>query len=364
MERTTRKRANANKREAPERPGFDHGHSRFWPDAGFAGHRSARADFDTLGVRIQGGLLPPERRLRPRADISIFQPVNFAPLLTAIAAVGGLTLLLASLLVGANHWLHVEQDPRVDAVEGMLPATNCGGCGHPGCRAFAEALVAGRTLPGKCGVSPPEDRERIAGYLGIDVGEVERQVARLACAGGTNVARNHARYAGLPSCSAASLVAGGGKGCFWGCLGVGDCAEVCGFDAITMNANRLPVVDEARCTACGDCVEACPKDLFSLVPESRRLWISCRSLEAGDEILEDCEVACTACGRCAMDAPGLIEMKNNLPVIDWSRGRATDKATKRCPTGAIVWLDPEAGATRGPAARKVIRRTARHDAPT
>jgi len=100
------------------------------------------------------------------------------------------------------------------------------------------------------------------------------------------------------------------------------------------------------------------------VPESRRLWIACRSLEAGDEILEDCEVACTACGRCAMDAPGLIEMKNNLPVIDWSRGRATDKATKRCPTGAIVWLDPEAGATRGPAARKVIRRTARHDAPT
>ena len=55
-----------------------------------------------------------------------------------------------------------------------------------------------------------------------------------------------------------------------------------------------------NCIACKytDCVEVCPKDLFSLHPVSHRLWVACRSLEAGDEILEDCEVACTACGRC------------------------------------------------------------------
>ncbi len=290
--------------------------------------------------------------------------MNPAALLTAIAAIGGLTLLLASLLVGANHWLHVEQDPRIDNVEGMLPATNCGGCGYPGCRAFAEALVEGKTAPGKCGVGSPEELGRIAEYLGVDLGAEERRVARLACAGGKNVARNHARYHGLSSCSAAALVAGGGKGCFWGCLGIGDCEVVCDFDAITMNAQGLPVVDESRCTACGDCVDACPKDLFSLVPESRRLWVACRSLEAGDEILEDCEVACTACGRCAMDAPGLIEMKNNLPCIDYDKGRASATATERCPTGAIVWLDPKAGVTRGAAARKIVRRGARRDAPT
>ena len=66
------------------------------------------------------------------------------------------------------------------------------------------------------------------------------------------------------TCAAATLVAGGGKGCFWGCLGLGDCQVACTFDAIEMNAHRLPVVDESRCTACGDCVTACPKDLFSL----------------------------------------------------------------------------------------------------
>ena len=71
-----------------------------------------------------------------------------------------------------------------------------------------------------------------------------------------------------------------------------------------MNEYVLPVVIEDKCTACNACVEVCPKDLFSLHPVSHRLWVACKNLEAGDEILEDCEVACTACGRCAMDAPG------------------------------------------------------------
>src|SRR5512145_2522222 len=77
-------------------------------------------------------------------------------------------------------------------------------------------------------------------------------------------ARTRARYDGVKSCRAASLVSGGGKGCSWGCLGLADCEVVCDFDAITMNRHGLPVVDEDKCTACGDCVEVCPKALFSL----------------------------------------------------------------------------------------------------
>jgi ferredoxin len=124
------------------------------------------------------------------------------------------------------------------------------------------------------------------------------------------------------------------------------------------------VVDEDKCTACGDCVEVCPKDLFSLQPISRRLWVACKSLEEGDEVLEDCEVGCTACGRCAVDAPQLITMRNNLPVIDYQREHATKLPILRCPTGSIVWLDPVAGPTKGPAARKIIRKGALRDAPT
>ncbi|MGF1469132.1 MAG: RnfABCDGE type electron transport complex subunit B [Sandaracinaceae bacterium] len=285
--------------------------------------------------------------------------------LTAVGAIGGLTFVLASLLVVANRRLHVPEDPRIDVVEELLPAANCGACGYPGCRPFAEALVQGEAQPGKCTVSDDAGRERIAAFLGVDVGAEEKRVARLACAGGSNVARPRASYDGLATCRAASTVAGGGKGCFWGCLGLGDCEVACDFDAIVMNEHDVPVVNEDLCTACGDCVDVCPKDLFSIHAVSHRLWVACRSLEAGDGILEDCEVGCTACGKCAADAPGdLITMKHNLPVIDYDRGRLTQAPIERCPTGAIVWLDPDAGAVKGPAAKKIIRKGTRAASPT
>ena len=283
--------------------------------------------------------------------------------LTAVAAVAGLTFTLASLLVIAGQRLHVEEDPRIDVVEDLLPHANCGACGYPGCRPFAEALVRGDAKPGKCTVSSDEGREAVAAYLGVDVGAEERLVARLACAGGTHVARNRAQYDGIASCAAAARVAGGGKSCFWGCLGLADCFAACDFDAIEMNAHALPVVDEAKCTACGDCVVACPKDLFSLKPLSRRLWVACKSEAAGDEILADCEVACTACGRCAMDGPGLITMQSNLPSIDYTKNHDTRRPIERCPTGAIVWLGPN-GPEKGPAAKKIVRTGTLRDAPS
>ncbi len=277
-------------------------------------------------------------------------------ILIALLALGGLTLGLAAMLILANKKLYVYEDPRIDEVEDMLPHANCGACGFPGCRPFAEALVSGKALPGKCTVSSAAQRETIATFLGVEAGEEEKRVARLACAGGINVARNRARYEGMKTCQAASLVSGGGKGCFWGCLGFGDCAQVCDFGAITMNAFGLPVVDEDACTACGDCVEVCPKDLFSIQPVSRRLWVACKNLETGDDILDECQVACTACGKCAMDAPDIITIQNNLPVIDYSGKHQTMVPIQRCPTGAIVWIDKEFGPIKGQESKKIIRK--------
>ncbi|MCK6619678.1 MAG: RnfABCDGE type electron transport complex subunit B [Calditrichaceae bacterium] len=287
-----------------------------------------------------------------------------AVILTAVAALGGITVILAALLILANKKLYVQEDPRIDIVEEMLPHANCGACGFPGCRPFAEALVGGQALPGKCTVSSEEGRVQIAHFLGVDVGAQEKVVARLACAGGINVARNRARYEGLKTCRAAAVVAGGGKGCFWGCLGLADCEVVCDFDAIHMNQFSLPVVDEEKCTACGDCVEVCPKGLFSLHPASHRLWVACKNLEAGDEILEDCEVACTACGRCAADAPGMIKMANNLPVIDYSKNHKTQAPIQRCPTGAILWIEKDGTIVKGRESKKVLRKSTLPDLPT
>ncbi|OGQ26113.1 MAG: Fe-S cluster protein [Deltaproteobacteria bacterium RIFCSPLOWO2_02_FULL_50_16] len=270
-----------------------------------------------------------------------------------------LGVLLATILAIANKKLHVFEDPRIDVVEGMLPSANCGACGEPGCRAFAEKVVKGGATPGQCTVSSSDGREDIAHFLGVDVGAQEKRVARLACAGGNNVARQRVEYLGLPTCQAAHLVAGGGKGCVWGCLGLGDCERVCDFGAITMNEWGLPVVDEEKCTACNDCVEVCPKDLFSLHPISHKLWVACKNEVFGEDAEIECEVACTACGRCAADAPeGIIEMKNNLAVIDYSKiEKVTDTCIQRCPTGAIVWLGEKGWVKKGVGAKGIIRKT-------
>lgn len=278
---------------------------------------------------------------------------------TAGLVMAGLGVCLSSVLAAANKKLHVYEDPRIDQVEDMLPHTNCGACGTAGCRAFAEAVVEGKLLPGKCTVNTQEMTEEIAAFLGVDAGAEEKRVARLACAGGTHVAKSRARYEGLQTCRAAALVSGGGKGCSWGCLGLDDCQVVCDFDAITMDDYGLPVVDEDKCTACGDCVEVCPKDLFSLHPISHRLWVACKSLADGDEAEAECEVACTGCSRCAMDAAdGLIAIKDNLAVVDYAKnGLGSPEVIQRCPTGAIVWFDKEKGLLKGCEAKRITRKT-------
>jgi len=280
-------------------------------------------------------------------------------MLIAVLTLAALCFLFASMLVLAHRFLHVDEDPRIQEVQDMLPGTNCGACGFPGCLGLSEAIVSGSALPGKCTVMNDDEREMVAEYMGVDVGAEEKVVARLACAGGTNVARNRSSYQGIDSCRAAALVAGGGKACFWGCLGLGDCEEVCDLDAIYMNEHGLPVVIEDRCTACGDCVDACPKDLFSLHPVSHRLWVACKNLEKGEAVLADCDVGCDACGRCAADAPDVITMVNNLPVVDYQRNHDVKQAIERCPTGAIVWFDETKGPVTGRAARRIIRQSAR-----
>lgn len=281
----------------------------------------------------------------------------FIPILT----LGLLTLALAGLIAVANKKLYVYEDPRIDQVEDMLPHANCGACGFPGCRPFAEALVSGQVLPGKCSVSSDDGRAAIASFLGVALGAEEKRVARLACNGGMNVAINQAYYKGISTCQAATLISGGGKACSWGCLGYGDCEVVCDFDAISMNEFGIPVVDVQKCTACGDCVEACPKGLFSIHPISHRLWVACKSLEAGDEVLDVCDVGCTACGKCAMDAEdNMITMVKNLPVINYSKNHKTQDPIQRCPTGAIVWLDDKDGIIKGKEAKKIIRKGSRN----
>jgi len=262
-------------------------------------------------------------------------------ILTSVAILGGVGLVFGTLIALANAKLKVWEDPRIGAVEEALPGANCGACGLAGCRAFAEAAVNGVVAPAGCTVMGEEDRADVAALLGVSAGEANKLVARLLCAGGNDVATKKAAYHGVDSCAASVAVTGGGKGCTWGCVGLSDCAVACDFAAITMNRFGLPVVDPELCTSCGDCVDACPLDLFTIMPLDHKLIVQCKNLLEGDTAEEVCAVACTACGRCVMDAaPGLIEIENGLAVIDYDKVEtANPDAIARCPTGAIVWVE-------------------------
>ncbi|MCA9672925.1 MAG: 4Fe-4S binding protein [Myxococcales bacterium] len=279
--------------------------------------------------------------------------MNLGNVAIAAGIMGGLGLLFGVVLAVASRFLHVEEDPRIDIVEELLPGSNCGACGEAGCRALAEKVALGDAAPSKCTVAAAAAIEAIADALGVDAGAQEKRVARLHCAGGRAQATQIAEYEGYEGCRAAALVGGGGKGCSWGCLGLADCEVACTFDAIVMNDNGLPVVLVDKCTACGDCVDACPRDLFEILPLSHSLIVQCKVPLASEAATALCSVACDACGRCAQDAaPGLIVMKDNLPVVDYAAGGpAAPEATFRCPTGAIRWVEgaqfPGRGQARG-----------------
>jgi Na+-translocating ferredoxin:NAD+ oxidoreductase RNF subunit RnfB len=262
-------------------------------------------------------------------------------IIQSVLILSGVCVVFGALIALAHSRFRVFEDPRIEAASELLPGTNCGACGAPGCRAFAEALVAGAQQPANCTVMGPEEIEDVAQLLGVAAGEANKRVARLLCAGGSGVAIQAAEYRGFASCKAAASVAGGGKGCTWACLGLADCEVSCDLDAIHMSAARLPIVSPERCTACGDCVDACPKELFVLMPLEQHLIVQCRSELEGEEAEGLCEVACNGCGKCVLDAAeGLIDIVDGLAVIDYTKqGLETPDATKRCPTGAIVWVE-------------------------
>ncbi|WP_241085334.1 RnfABCDGE type electron transport complex subunit B [Candidatus Vondammii sp. HM_W22] len=268
----------------------------------------------------------------------VFDPGN---LITAPAVMAGMGLFFGVILAVASRVFRVKEDPRLLGTEELLPGTNCGACGEPGCAPFAEALIKGEVQPSGCTVASEDTVEAIAEFLGVDAGEQEKRVARLHCAGGQAQAFQIAEYRGFEGCRAAAVVSGGGKGCSWGCLGLADCEVACTFDVIYMNSNGLPEVDTVGCTACGDCVDACPRDLFEIIPLNQKLFVQCNTPLEGDAAVALCSVACDACGRCSSDAvPGLIEMLDNLPSIHYESGLpVTPAAINRCPTGAIQWLE-------------------------
>ena len=257
----------------------------------------------------------------------------------AIITILGVVLAVVLYLVAKKFM--VEEDPRIDEVEKVMPGANCGGCGFAGCRAFAQSCVEAMNLDSNyCPVGGNDVMKKVAAVLGLEVKEKAPMVAVVRCNGTCANRPKTNEYDGYQSCKVKAALYSGDTGCFYGCLGCGDCVAACQFGAISMDPETgLPVVDEEKCTACGACVKACPRRVIELRnkgPKGRRVFVSCVNMEKGAVARKSCKVACIGCGKCEKACPfGAIKVEHNLAYIDFEKCRLCRKCVVECPTGAI-----------------------------
>ena len=198
----------------------------------------------------------------------------------------------------------VPVNPVVERVREQLPSANCGACGFAGCQVYAEAVVERPEVPPNlCAPGRGSVARALAGLTGKDVGQVLDRIVVMRCTGTSAWAREEARYAGIETCSAASLVFGGPKACKNGCLGLGDCVRICPFDALHIGEDGIAVVTPDKCTGCGLCVPSCPKELFELYPRVHRIELSCVAKEKQSVVRSSCMVGCTLCRKCVAKCP-------------------------------------------------------------
>lgn len=159
-------------------------------------------------------------------------------MLEAVLSMGGMALAAGLGLGFAAKKFHVEADPIVEKLEAVMPASNCGNCGYPGCRAYAEAVSTGEAEINLCTPGGKTTMEEIALILGVEP-------KALADDSGPRVA-----YIDEANC-----------------IGCTACIKACPVDAIVGANKQSHTVIVEECTNCEKCVEPCPTDCITMVPK-------------------------------------------------------------------------------------------------
>lgn len=164
----------------------------------------------------------------------------FSAISTPLLMFGGIALLFGALLGFAAVRFKVEGDPLVDQVDALLPQTQCGQCGHPGCRPYAEAIVAGEAI-NRC---PPGGQATINALANL----LDMESPTLDAEHGIEDVKRVA-FIREPEC-----------------IGCTKCLQACPVDAIVGAAKQMHTVIVDECTGCDLCVAPCPVDCIEMVP--------------------------------------------------------------------------------------------------
>ncbi len=265
-----------------------------------------------------------------------------ATIIYTVVCLVALGLFFAVILYLVAQKFKVEEDPRIDTVESLLPGANCGGCGNAGCRAFAEKLVkTGDLNQCFCPVGGNATMASIAAALGMESVEKAPKVAVVRCQGSPDKCQRTNVYDGYASCKVAAALYSGESGCRFGCIGLGDCVDACEFHGVRIDPERrIPTIDTSICLGCGGCAAACPRGVIELRNKGfkdRRVYVSCLNKDKGAVTRKACTVGCIGCGKCVRTCPfEAITLENNVAYIDYNKCKMCRKCVAECPVHAIV----------------------------
>ena len=251
-----------------------------------------------------------------------------------VAVVG---LIAAVILTIASKLMYVPVDEKVAAIREVLPGANCGACGFAGCDDYAAAFGENPALStALCPVGGSSIASQIAGILGVDAADAEEKVAMVMCQGNYGVTRQIMEADRIHTCKEAKMFYGGQWACPYGCLGLGDCFNVCKFDAIRI-VNGVARIDRDKCVGCGACDDTCPNNIISMVNKKNLVFVACKSMEKGAKTRKTCENGCIGCMKCQKTCKfEAIKVENNVAQVDLEACKNCGLCEKECPTGAIV----------------------------
>ncbi|MDR1966178.1 MAG: RnfABCDGE type electron transport complex subunit B [Synergistaceae bacterium] len=276
--------------------------------------------------------------------------ITFVGVAYPAMVMGALGLAFGALLAFASIKFFVQTDERVARIREILPGANCGGCGFPGCDGYADGIVNGGAKTNLCAAGGVELAAGIAQIMGVE-GEASTPVrAFLKCSGSAEFSARNAIYDGISDCKSAAVLPGGSpNACPFGCMGLGTCAKVCVFGAISI-VGGLARVDPDKCVGCGTCVATCPKSVLALAPKTACVQVACNSKWRGPDVKKVCRIGCIGCGLCARSCPAeAITVAGNLAAIDGAKCTNCGTCVSKCPAKCIGYIQQSDGGLRASA---------------